>query len=116
MRIVTLVLGLLLCGLWMVGIDTQATAWLAWFDFLIALAAVFEGVLPAGPTRLLRGSDVAWGAALLLAAGYGLTVDATPWLCSWNAAVGLGFVVLAAAPALRGELARVRRHDRPSHA
>jgi hypothetical protein len=116
MRVVTLGLGLVLCGLWMVGIDTGATPWLAWFDFLVALAAVFEGVLPAGPTKLLRGSDAAWGAALLAASAYGSTVEATPWLRFGNAAVGLAFVVLAVAPAIRGELDRVRRHDRPSHA
>jgi hypothetical protein len=116
MRIVTLGLGLLLCGLWMVGIDTGASPWLAWFDFLVALAAVFEGVLPAGPTKLLRGSDAVWGALLLGAAAYGISVDATPWLRSANAFIGLAFIVLAATPALRGELDRLRRHDRPSHA
>ena len=118
MRVVTLALGLVLCGLWMVGIDTGATAWLAWFDFLVALAAVFEGVIPAGPTKVLRGSDVAWGAALLAASAYGLTVDATPWLRAGNAVMGLAFLVLAATPAIRGEVVRVRvrRHDRPSHA
>lgn len=116
MRVVTLGLGLVLCGLWMVGIDTGATQWLAWFDFLVALAAVFEGVLPAGPTKVLRGSDALWGAVLLAAGAYGFLVDATPWLRSGNIVVGLAFVALALAPALRGELDRVRRHDRPSHA
>ncbi len=120
MRVVTLGLGLVLCGLWMVGIDRQATAWLAWFDFLVALAAVFEGVLPAGPTRVLRGTDVVWGAALIAAAAAGYAFDATPWLRAGNALLGVAFLAVAFTPTFRREIERMRQaHEhgnRPSHA
>jgi hypothetical protein len=85
-------------------------------DFVIAVVAIFSGVLRAGPTRQMRGSEFALGAALVGASAYALFAGCTVWLSSWNAVVGLGFIVLGATPHFRRHVERLSRPRRHGHA
>lgn len=116
MRFVTVVFVLALSMLGVLGIARGATGWLAGFDFVIAVVAIFSGVLRAGPTRRMRGSEFALGAALVGASAYALFAGDTVWLSSWNAAIGLGFILLGATPHFRRHVERLSRPDRHSHA
>lgn len=116
MRNIALALGIGLCLLWVIAIDRAATAWLAWLDLAIAAVAIFSAMGRAGQVRRLRGGDFALGGVLIVVSAFALFLGATVWLASWTAAVGLGYVILGAAPHFQRDIERLSRPDRHSHA
>jgi hypothetical protein len=109
MRAGLIVLGLGLLVLWLVGLNSDATGWLTWLDFLGGLASLATAAMPGlsvpGEAGALpvRESSRAAVAPLLIGVGLlglwiaGLIARATPWLTWWNFAFGIAFGLLGSA-------------------
>jgi hypothetical protein len=111
MRAVNIVLGVALGILWLAGLNAGVAPWLVWLDFIVALAAIAVGVVPAA-TRAegaYRASDVAFGVVLLALWIVALAAGVTSWMAWWTFAFGIAFLVAgASAPGIELPL-------RPSH-
>jgi len=109
----SIVLGIGLVLLWIVGLSNHASAWLTWLDGLAALcafgvaaAAVPEGagVTAASPLGLSVGLYVLWI--------IGLAMHVETWLAWWTFAFATGFLLLglfSGASTRRPTMARPQR-------
>lgn len=92
----SIVLGVGLIILWLVGLSNHATAWLTWLDGLAGLCAF--GIAAAVPanldTRRAIGGPIGLAVALFVLWIIGLAVGAQGWLSWWTFAFAVAFLVL----------------------
>src|SRR5690348_8906502 len=96
-RGVSVVLGVGLIILWIVGLSAHATLWLSWLDGVAGLVAILLGI---AAVPVARAGVAGWG---LMAFGLfilwivGLAAHGPGWLAWWTFAFACAFIVLAAA-------------------
>ena len=96
-RGVSVILGIGLIVLWIVGLSAGATLWLSWLDGIAGLVAILLGITAVSAAR---AGAAGWG---LMALGLfvlwiiGLAAHGPLWLAWWTFAFACAFVVLAAA-------------------
>jgi hypothetical protein len=113
-RGVSIVLGVGLICLWLMGLAHHATSWLTWLVGAGALGA-FSAAASLRPERTsltaLVGSPMAVGLGLVVIAIIGLSVAATVWVAWWAFAFGCAFLLLGLV-AINGEQTTAPRWPR----
>jgi hypothetical protein len=95
-RIGSVILGVGLVILWIVGMNHGATTWLTWMDGLAGLVFfIIAGLATAEAGRGGAGAPVVVGFALIVFWLVGLGVRATSWLSWWTFVFGCAGLTLA---------------------
>jgi hypothetical protein len=93
----SIVLGVGLLLLWIIGLANHATGWLTWLNAVGAVSAfgIAAAMVPNRTTNYAMpvGGPIGLGIALFLLWIVGLSTDATGWLAWWTFAFGCGFLV-----------------------
>lgn len=95
-RIGSVILGVGLVILWIVGMNHSATAWLTWMVGLTGLVSfIIAGLAPAESGHAGTGAPGVVGGALIVLWLLGLGLHATGWLNWWTFVFGCGGLALA---------------------
>jgi hypothetical protein len=100
----SIVLGIGLVILWLVGLSNHATAWLTWFDGLAALCAF--GIAAAvssehASTSVVSGGPIALAMGLYVLWIVGLATHAEHWLSWWTFAFATAFLVVGVSASMQ---------------
>lgn len=111
-RATCIALGLALVVLWLIGVTSQSTSWLAWLDGLGALFAfsIATAVKPGTNDRMAVSPAILAGGLFMLWA-MALVAHATPWLAWWTFVLACAFLMLGIAG---GATTRTTRPFNPS--
>ena len=97
MRIWSIIFGIGLIVLWLVGMNSpEAAPWLMWLDGLAGVAAFILAGLAAGAVgrRVAAGGPVGLASALFLMWIVGLITRAAPWQSWWTFVFACAFLLL----------------------
>ena len=110
-RGVSIVLGIGLTLLWLVGLNQHATAWLTWFDGVGALVAFgIAGAVrgrAAGPS--VGGGPIGLSIGLFVLWIVGLIQRSDLWLTWWTFAFACGFLIVGGLAAMETTRPTIRR-------
>jgi hypothetical protein len=104
-RVGSVVLGVGLVVLWIVGMNHFATAWLTWMDGMAGLISfVIAALIPGETGRSSAGAPSVVGVGLVALWLVALGTDATNWLAWWTLGFGCAYLLVSiasVAPPLR---------------
>lgn len=97
MRAGMVLLGLALGIVWIVGLSYDATRWLTWLDFIVAVVSLCSSLVPIGAVRTLRVAPFALSLSLFVLWVVGLATHAQSWLVWWTFAFGVAYFLMGMA-------------------